>query len=128
MSLDHFLQQIFSNPGAFAQDFDDSFLLLTNIPLSPETAEFYKLKIVNNFTPSQLFAPTFFELTQDNLKFFHHCFRIERPNILLLLESYFEAITTTKKSLTNLPWKLQARTFFDDDFNNLKTKNEKACC
>lgn len=121
MSLGHFFQQVFSSPGAFAQDFDDSFLLLTNISMSPETTKFYKLKPVDNISHSKLFAPTFFELTQKNLKTFHHCLRVERQDILLLLESYFEAQPSrTKESFSALTWKLQDRTFFDGDFNKIQ--------
>lgn len=120
--MGHFFQQVFSNPGAFAQDFDDSFLLLTNIAINSEIAAFYKLKTVDDFTHSKLFAPTFFELKSESLKTFHHCVRVERDDIIFLLESYFEAEPVTQNSVTDPPWKLQDRHFFDEDFNKIQTR------
>lgn len=122
MSMGHFFQKVFSNPGAFAQDFDDSFLLLTSVPISSEIVAFYKLKTVDHFTHCKIFAPTFFELKSESLKTFHHCMRVERDDIIFLLESYFEAEPNKQSNVSPLSWKLQDRSFFDDDFSKIQTR------
>jgi len=125
MSFINPIQQLFSNPGAFAQSFDDSFLLLTNSSFSKEMTDLYQFKIVDTITNSKLFIPTFFNFSENCLKEFNYCLKIERVNIISLLESYLNSLEITH--LFSQPkWELQNRILFDLDFNKIQDQIQRA--